>query len=338
MTQTLPLLPKVELHVHLEGTIGVATARKLAVKNNLPFPETILNENGHYKGGNLPDFLVSYDTVAGFIRQPSDYTDILYAYLIDVAAQGCVYEEIMVAPDFAADNGVSYVDFMDALALAIDKARAETGIEARLNIASLRHHGAQKTYELAKTVIANPHPYVVGFGNGGNEMMHHFRDFKLAFDLIRNETNLGIHVHAGEACGAQSVWDALDYINPARIGHGVRSVEDERLMDELAERRIVLEICPSSNIELGVYPSYDAHPFNVLVDAGIPVTVNSDDPPFFHTTLAHEYKIVQDKFRRTQSDCLHYTKTAIRHAFCGDTLKEQLLKRVGEYAETLQSE
>lgn len=326
-------LPKAELHVHLEGTVSVATARKLARKNNIAFPETVLDVDGHYIGGNLPDFIVSYDTIAGLVRQASDYTDMAYDYLVAVAAQGSFYEEIMVAPDFAADNGIGYIDFMDALALAIDRARADTEIEARINVVGVRHEGPQKTYDLAKTVLANPHPYVVGFGNGGNEHLFHFRDFKPAYDLIRAQTDLGIHIHAGEACGPQSVWDALEYIRPQRIGHGVRSVEDTALMAELAQRGIVLEICPSSNIALGIYPSYAKHPFNVLADAGIPVTINSDDPPFFHTTLAHEYKIVQDSFKRSMLECLDYTKTAIRHAFCDEALKTKLLERVDTMVE-----
>jgi adenosine deaminase len=153
----------------------------------------------------------------------------------------------------------------------------------------LRHEGPDGVERAARYIVANPHPLVTGFGMAGDERMHQPKDFAKAFDIAR-DAGLAITVHAGELVGAQSVRGALDHLKPARIGHGVRAIEDPALVDRLAGEGVVLEVCPGSNIAIGVFPSYEAHPFPKLRDAGVRVTLSSDDPPFFHTSLAREYE------------------------------------------------
>ena len=190
----------------------------------------------------------------------------------------------------------------------------------------LRHLGPDAVYATAEWVVANPHPLVTGFGMAGDERMHHLKDFASAFDLAR-DAGLGITVHAGELVGAQSVRAALDFIRPSRIGHGVRAIEDRALVERLAEERIVLEACPGSNIALEVYTDFASHPFALLEKAGCRMTLNSDDPPHFHTSLAREYEIARTEWGYDVGELLGFTRTAIEAAFVDAGTRASLLAR-----------
>jgi adenosine deaminase len=172
-------------------------------------------------------------------------------------------------------------------------------------------------------MVAEPHPYVVGFGMGGDEAKFAPLDFAPAFRLA-HEHGLGCTVHAGEVCGPESVWAALRDLPVTRIGHGVRSAEDPRLLDELARRGIVLEVCPGSNLALGLYANRLAHPLHRLIAAGVRVTLNSDDPPFFHTTLGAEYAdagLDEKALRRI-------ARTALEASFVDEATRRRLLGEI----------
>jgi adenosine deaminase len=172
-------------------------------------------------------------------------------------------------------------------------------------------------------MVAEPHPYVVGFGMGGDESKYSPADFLPAYRLA-HENGYGCTVHAGEVLGPESVWAAIRTLPITRIGHGVRSAEDPALLDELARRGTVLEVCPGSNIALGIYPDRAAHPLHRLIAAGVRVTLNSDDPPFFHTTLGAEY----DQSGLPEAVLRQITRTAIEASFVDATSKQRLLKGV----------
>ena len=172
----------------------------------------------------------------------------------------------------------------EALEGGIDRARRDFGIEGRIIIICIRHLGPERALAMVQAMVAEPHRYVVGFGMGGDEASFTPADFAPAYRLAHDK-GFGCTVHAGEVLGPESVWAAINDLPVTRIGHGVRSADDPALMAELARRGIVLEVCPGSNIALGLYPDRNAHPLHRLIDAGVRVTLNSDDPPFFHTTL-----------------------------------------------------
>jgi adenosine deaminase len=177
---------------------------------------------------------------------------------------------------------------------------------------------------MVKTMVGEPHRYVVGFGMGGDEAQFAPVDFAPAFRLAHDK-GFGCTVHAGEVRGPESVWEAIEALPVTRIGHGVRSVDDPKLMEELVRRGIVLEVCPGSNIALGLYPDRDAHPLHRLMAAGVRVTLNSDDPPFFHTTLGTEY----DKAGLDEKALRGISRTAIEASFADAVLKQRLLKDIG---------
>lgn len=174
---------------------------------------------------------------------------------------------------------------------------------------------------MARSMVAEPHPHVVGFGMGGDEAKFTPADFAPAY-RIAADNGYGCTVHAGEVCGPESVWAALKALPVSRIGHGVRSIEDPALVAELAKRGTVLEVCPGSNIALGLYPDRPHHPLRRLIDAGVRVTLNSDDPPHFHTTLGREY----DLAGLTEPQLRAITRTAIEASFADEATKTRLLK------------
>jgi adenosine deaminase len=172
-------------------------------------------------------------------------------------------------------------------------------------------------------VVAEPHPYVVALGMGGDEGKFAPAEFAPAYRLA-HENGLGCTIHAGEVRGPESVWAAIRDLPVTRIGHGVRSSEDPKLLEELVRRGIALEVCPGSNLALGLYPNRAAHPLHRLIEAGVRVTLSSDDPPFFHTTLGTEY----DNAGLDAAALRKITRTAIEVSFAEEMLKAKLLKGV----------
>lgn len=315
------MIAKAELHCHLEGSIAPALARELGQRNDVAFPEGMFDGNGHYVWRDFLSFLDAYDRVCLGVLTPKDFGDVIYSYLASIAREGAVYAEIFCSPERASARGLSYAAWLDGLAGGIDRAKREFGIEGRIIVICIRHLGPQRALKMAREMVAEPHPYVVGFGMGGDEAQFTPADFAPAYGLVA-ERGLGCTVHAGEVCGPESVRDALAALPVTRIGHGVRSIEDPRLVEELARRGTVLEVCPGSNIALGLYPDRARHPLRRLMAAGVRVTLNSDDPPFFHTTLGREY----DEAGLSDQELLGITRTAIEASFADEATKKRLLK------------
>jgi adenosine deaminase len=318
------LIPKAELHCHLEGSIPPALARELATRNGLELPRGLMGADGFYVWQDFWSFLGAYDRVCMTLRQPRDFGDVLYAYLAGAAREGAKYVEMFCSPERPAALGISYGAWLDSLEQGIDRARRDFGIEGRIVVICIRQLGPDKALAMVRTMVAEPHHYVVGFGMGGDEAQLTPADFAPAYRLAHDK-GYGCTVHAGEVLGPESVWAAIRDLPVTRIGHGVRSADDPRLMEELARRGTVLEVCPGSNIALGLYPDRAAHPLHRLIAAGVRVTLGSDDPPFFHTTLGMEY----DKAGLGEAELRAITRTAIEASFADEATKQRLLREIG---------
>lgn len=321
MTTTLP---KAELHCHIEGAAPPALVRRLADRHGIDLAD-VLDEAGGYAWHDFASFLVAYGRVSSVFRSAEDFRDLARDYFLSIAAEGAIYGEIFIVPDIAADNGVSADDYVAGLSDGMAEAEAETGIIGRMILTGIRHLGPARVRALVER--AAHHPRITGFGLAGDETMHHPRDFADAFRIAR-EAGLGLTAHAGELAGPQSVRDALDHFGVRRIGHGVRAIEDPALVERLVEEEIVLELCPGSNVALGLYPSIAQHPFRRLMEAGVRVTINSDDPPYFHTTLGHEYAELARVQGLGRGALLAATRTAIEAAFVDEATRTRLLARV----------
>jgi adenosine deaminase len=319
-------VPKAELHVHVEGAAGPDLIRRIAARNRVPVPDGVFDADGGFRWRDFLDFLNTYDAATSVIRTGEDYRDIVYEYLVACAAEGAVYVELTASANHAAGVGLSDEEHLAALAQGIDDARAETGIEARVVMSCVRHLGPDKAREVARRTVEAPHPYVTGFGMGGDEANHPAGQFADAFAIAR-EAGLGLTVHAGEWDGPQSVRQGLA-LGVTRIGHGVRATEDPALVSELAERGTVLEVCPTSNVVLGLYPSYEAHPLPALRAAGVPVTLGSDDPPYWHASIGGEYEVAAEHFGLEEAALREITRTALRAAFVEEDVRRRLLALV----------
>ena len=320
------MIAKVELHVHLEGTAPPALIRRLAERNGLGEPDGVFAGPDRFAYTDFLDFLDTYDRAASVIRTGEDYRDVTYEYLASCARDGAIYVELIVSPDHAVFAGLSGQEHLAAIARGIDDAQRDHGIEARILLVAVRNFGVDKAIDVATYAASRPHPYVVGFNLAGDEEHYPAGDFARAF-AIAAEAGLGCTVHAGEWDGPASVWAALD-LPITRVGHGVRSIEDPALVEELARREIVLECCPTSNVVLGLYAGYEDHPLPVLREAGVPVTLGSDDPPYFGASIGGEYEICRERFGFGDDELRAISRTALDAAFCEETLKERLILRV----------
>ena len=335
-------VPTVALHVHLEATITNALIQKLEVRHGIKQLEVARDSSGNYIFSDLMQFVHHYDACAGILRAPEDWTELMYNYLKMEAEAGCIYAEVIMSPFFATVLGDKILDpmdfdgmeahyplMLDSLANGIDKARADFGIECRMLSSIIRHLGADHGHKLTDITLKYPHPYVTGFLIAGAETMYEFKDF--ARDFARaHEAGLGIMVHAGEACDWTSVRAALDTVaGLARIGHGVRAIEDAALLAEIRERDIILEVCPTSNLLLNIYPSYEAHPLRKLLDAGLKVCLNTDDPYFFGVPVTRdEYRNAAVHMGITVPELRQMAKWAMEKAFVDETVRKDRLAKL----------
>ena len=272
------------------------------------------------------DFLKAYDRAASVIRTAEDYRDVTYEYLASCARDGAIYVELIVSPDHAALVHLDPDQHLHAIAEGIDDARDEHGIEARILLTAIRNEGVAQAISVARYAASRPHPYVVGFQMAGDEANFPASDFAEAFEFAA-EAGLGCSVHAGEWAGPESVRAALE-LPVTRIGHGVRSIEDPALVEDLAARGIVLECCPTSNVVLNLFPSYEDHSLPALAQAGVKVTLASDDPPWFGASIGGEYAICRERYGFGDDRLRTITRTAIEAAFCEKSLKQSLMLRV----------
>jgi adenosine deaminase len=318
-------IKKAELHVHLEGTITPSLAQKLAQRNHLTLPPGLINQDGKsYNYKDFLDFLKTYDTVAAVIKHPKDYYDITYDYLKSTALTGGIYVEMMYSPDHAEQaSGIPSSEHLQAIQQAIDDAESHFTIIGRIIMTAVRHFGANSAIKVAQQSLKETVPCIVGFGLGGDEFNFPPKLFSKAYEIAA-EGGLHCTVHAGEFAPASGMLEAMDYLPIKRIGHGVMAMHSPETIARLIDKNIALEICPSSNIALGLFPDLAAHPLKQLMDAGIQVSLNSDDPPFFKTTLADEYERVQKFYRSTDAEMAHFTRMAVNAAFADEDTKSRL--------------
>ncbi|MGE6784934.1 adenosine deaminase [Ensifer adhaerens] len=318
-------LKKAELHCHIEGAtppeLALAQAEKYGIDTS-----AIIRDKA-YVWQDFTSFVKCYDAIASLFRTQEDYALLAEAYLTELAEAGTIYSEIIVSPDHGNTIGLGAHAYLEGLAAGMEAARQKTGIESRMLITGIRHLGPESVIRTAEFAARREHKLVTGFNLAGEERMHKVADFARAFDIVR-DAGLGLTIHAGELSGAFSVRDAIDHVRPSRISHGVRAIEDADLVRRLADAGVVLEVCPGSNISLQVFPDFASHPLRALHEAGVRVTLNSDDPPFFHTSLAQEYDIASAVMGFSDEEINGMTRTAINAAFVDEATRQRLLARI----------
>jgi adenosine deaminase len=315
-------IPKIELHLHIEGAAPPAFIRGLAQEKGVNL-NGVFNEDGSYRFENFNQFLSVYEAACTVLTGPEEFGRLTKAVLEQSIEQGVIYTEAFLSPDFCGGGDLgAWREYMHAMQEA---AATLPEIEMRGIITCIRHFGPDQAKTAALCATETAGDFVTGFGMGGDEMQGAQGDFAYSFDMAR-EAGLRLTTHAGEWGGAESVWQAVRDLQVERIGHGVQSIDDPALVDHLAEHEIVLEVCPGSNVTLGVYPDWRYHPIEKLRARGVPVTVSTDDPPFFHTTLGAEYDRLADTFGWEDEIIREVNITAAKAAFCDAATRDKLLK------------
>lgn len=291
LTEAIVQMPKVELHVHLEGSIRPATLLTLAERHQVALPAKNVEElRKWYRFSNFAHFVEIYHVISACLRTPEDIELVAREFLAGQAAENIVYSEVTyTAYTIYCMTGISIERQLQALSAARRWAEQTLGVTMALVLDIARDLTPEEGMRTADAAIAGQRYGVIALGLSGSEAEHSSEKFRAAFDRAK-KAGLRSLPHAGENAGPSSIWGALRDLGAERLGHGVRCIEDAQLCAELKARQIPLEVCPTSNVCLGVAPSLLQHALPRLLELGLCVTLNSDDPPLFNTTLTDEYR------------------------------------------------
>ena len=319
-------LPKVELHLHLEGAAPPDFIRDLAAEKRVDL-SGIFDANGGYDFRDFGHFLRQYDEACTVLTGPEEFYRLTRAVLAESAFHGVIYTEAFLSPDFCGGGDLdAWKDYLAAIAQAAADAERESGIVMRGIATAVRHHGRDACRQAARVAAETAGDFLTGFGMAGAELEGRPGDFAYSFDLAR-EAGLRLTAHAGEWGDPARIRETLT-LGVERLGHGIRAIEDPHLVELLAAKQIVLEVCPGSNVVLGAVDSWEDHPIERLRHAGVPVTISTDDPPFFHTTMTAELENLQRTFGWDEADFTAMNVTAARAAFCDKATRDAILKRL----------
>ncbi|EKE43101.1 adenosine deaminase [Oceaniovalibus guishaninsula JLT2003] len=316
MSDAYLAMPKVELHVHLEGAMRPETLLRLARRNGIDLPVSSEKDFARwYRFVDFPHFVEVYLTLSGAIRTPDDLHDLTRDFLLEQARQNVLHTEATyTAQTIHASTGMGFADQMAAIRAAADAVRDSHGTTLRLIVDIPRNLSTPEQSARTAHWVADAHGdgLVAALGLGGYEVGFPPEDFAQAFAIAR-EAGVPAVIHAGETEGPASIRGALDALHAVRIGHGIACLRDPALVDRLRDSQTMLEVCPSSNVCLGVVPDIAAHPLPRMVAAGLNVCIGSDDPPLFDTTLNDEYALVADTLG-LGADFLRAQNRAAAHA------------------------
>ncbi|MHA2041661.1 MAG: adenosine deaminase, partial [Candidatus Thorarchaeota archaeon] len=293
--EAITALPKVELHVHILGTIRPRTLLDFIDEGGFETPyksEEDLAQLLQFQ--DFGHFISVYSEVVNFISKEKQFERLAFEMLEDLAASNVRYAEISFsAPDHMRRRELEFGAMLDAIDRGIRRAHRKTGIEADVRIDLVRNYGPESAMEVLDW-IRERLDSIVSVDIGGSE--HNFPAKPFA-PVYKEARNLGLHLvaHAGEAEGPESIWDVIKFLEVERIGHGTSAIKDAQLMDHIKEKGIAIESCPVSNVRTGVVASIEEHPIREFYDRGLLVTVNSDDPAFFDTNITFEYTQLHDK-------------------------------------------
>jgi adenine deaminase len=324
-------LPKAELHVHIEGTLEPELAFELAKKHGvgLPYPTVELLRRA-YRFANLQAFLDIYYEGAAVLRDADDFHALMWAYLRKAHAQGVVHAEVFFDPQTHAARGIALSTVLEGLCRARIEAERELGITCRLILCFLRHLSAAEAMHTLEEAL--PHKQsIAAVGLDSSEWGHPPAKFSEVFALAHREGLLAV-AHAGEEGPPAYIYEALDILKVRRIDHGVRCEEDPALLQRLARERMPLTVCPLSNVQLKVFDRIEDHNLKRLLDHGVCVTVNSDDPAYFGGYILENYLAVQSGLGLSQDDLTTLARNSIEASFLADSDKQRWFAAIHEYS------
>jgi adenosine deaminase len=334
MARDVRLLPKAHLHLHFTGSMRPGTLLELADSHGVRLPNALTSgeppklratdERGWFRFQRL------YDIARSVLRSPGDIRRLVHEAAEEDARDGCGWLEIQVDPTSYAPLLGGLTPAMEIILDAVQTASRDTGVGMAVVVAANRTKHPLEARTLARLAVRYADRGVVGFGLSNDERRGFARDFDRAFAIAR-EGGLFATPHGGELAGAGSVRDCLDDLRASRVGHGVRAAEDPRLTARLAEQRITCEVCPASNVALGVYEKPDDIPLRTLFDAGVPMALGADDPLLFGSRLAAQYELVRDSHAFTDAELAELARQSVRASAAPDHLRQRMLTGIDDW-------
>jgi len=323
-------MPKAELHIHIEGSLEPEMMFELAERNgvSLRYASAEVARRA-YDFGDLQSFLDLYYEGMQVLLHEQDFYDLTRAYLQKVSEQNVRHTEIFFDPQAHTDRGVPFEAVVSGIHRALVDGEQQLGISSELIMCFLRHLSAEEAMETFRTAL----PFgdrIVAVGLDSSEVGHPPRDFKAVFDQAREHGFLTV-AHAGEEGPPEYIWQALDDLKVSRIDHGVRCVEDPKLVERLREEQIPLTVCPLSNVKLRVFDSIQDHNLKRMLDLGLCVTVNSDDPAYFGGYVDENFHAVQEGLHLSREDVYQLAKNSFRASFLDAERKQRLLDELDGY-------
>ncbi len=330
LTDFIAGLPKAEIHVHHVGSASPRIVSELAARHPGTVPSDLDELREFYRFRDFAHFIEVYLAVVDLIREPEDVRLLTYEVAAEMAAQNVRYAEMTLTPYTSVMAGVPIEAFVEAVEDARTAAERDLGIRLRWIYDVPGEFGVPAAEATATYALDHAPESLIGFGLGGPEIGVDRPQFGPVFDRARAA---GLHSvpHAGETTGPQTIWDALEHLGAERIGHGTSAVQDPALIAHLAEHQIPLEVCPTSNIATRAVETLTAHPIKQMYDAGVLVTVNSDDPPMFGTTLTREYEIAASLLDLDEAGVAGLATNAVRASFLPEEDKALLSGEIAGY-------
>ena len=323
-------IPKAELHLHIEGTFEPDLMFEIARRNNISINYKSVDElKKAYNFNNLQEFLDIYYAGASVLIYEQDFYDLTWAYLTKVHEQNLVHTEIFFDPQTHTDRGISFDTVIQGIHSALEDAKEKLGISSQLIMCFLRHLDEVAAFDILEQAL----PYkewIAGVGLDSSEMGHPPSKFENVFSKALDEGFITV-AHAGEEGPAAYVWEAINLLKISRIDHGNRSLEDDQLIKHIAEKQIPLTVCPLSNLALKVVEDLKDHPMLQLMEAGLMVTINSDDPAYFGGYMNENYIQIAAALNLSKKQITELAKNSFKASFLSDVEKEKLINQVEDY-------
>ena len=319
-------LPKVELHLHLEGTVDAQLLESLQAGRKHPGQEELFNI---YSFKDFEGFLAAFRRVIGLLSEPRDFFLITDSLCRKLKSQRVVYAECIFTPLIHTRRGLDHREVIGAVLQAVRESEERGGPRLKLIYDTVRQWGADAALESVKLAAEDrlaglP---VVGFGVGGDELSVPADELKEAFKLA-GRAGLKRYIHAGEAGGADSVWEALELLGADRIGHGIAAVQDPSLLKKLASGQVALDCCLTSNLMTRVVDKIEKHPLPTLLESGVPVTLGSDDPGFFGSWIQDEIMLGTRTWGWSRETVSNLIRAGAKHSFLDPAGKDRLLQQL----------
>lgn len=323
-------IPKAELHLHIEGTLEPELFFELAQRNQISIPYQSVDElRNAYQFDCLQDFLDIYYKGTQVLIQEQDFFDLTWAYLLKCKEQNIVHTEIMFDPQSHTDRGIAFETVIQGISKACQQAEKEFGISSFLIMSYLRHLSEESAFEILELSKPFKH-YIKAVGLDSSEMGHPPSKFQRVFEASVAEGYIPL-AHAGEEGPPEYIWEAIDILKITRIDHGNRCLEEEDLVKEIIQRNLALTVCPLSNKALQVVKDLNQHPLKRMMDLGLKVTVNSDDPAYFGGQLVANYDAMVDALDLTHEDIITLVRNSFQYSLLKHDAKEKRLYEVNKF-------